>query len=128
MPAFCRICQEKERTSNAYIACNNCGSLACEEHSDFFHMSKNAFCTECWPRAVQNSASNVADATNTMSKKADIELFASLAAQIEDDGQIKEILNQSRKGNLFVIERLMLRLAVIMSRADGTNMTETRSG
>jgi hypothetical protein len=127
MPAFCRICQEENKQSNAYVSCNNCGSFACEDHSTFFDTSKNAFCTVCFPRVVQNSASNVANAASTMSKQDNIEIFAALANRINEDEQITSLLRKPYfNGNLSLIERLMKRLAEIMSQYDNTSSNSNR--
>lgn len=126
MPAFCRICQEEDKQSDAYVSCNNCGSFACEDHSTFFDTSKNAFCTVCFPRVVQNSASNVANAANTMSTQDNVETFAVLANRINEDEQITSLLSKPYyNGNLLLIERLMKRLAEILSQYD-TNRSNNR--
>lgn len=120
MPAFCRICQEKDEQSDAYVSCNNCGSFACDNHSTFFDTSKNAFCTVCFPQVVQSSASNVANAANTMSTQRNNEVFASLANRINEDEQITVLLNKPRERNLVTIEQLMIRVAKIMSEYDAS--------
>jgi len=56
LSALCRICASDE----PLVSCNNCGSFACEQHHIWKSRSKNAFCVECFPPKLSNSAADTA--------------------------------------------------------------------
>lgn len=63
MTAFCRIChRDHAGNTDTYIACNNCGSLACDKHHSWFPSSKDAYCEECYPKQTADTLTKSADA------------------------------------------------------------------
>ncbi len=61
MAGYCRICHDQNRGNNdPLVACNKCGSLACDMHHTWWSNTKNAYCTECYPKQLINSLSNTA--------------------------------------------------------------------
>lgn len=64
MAAYCRICNDAAMSSKAdtYVSCNNCGSFACSKHYAWWGGSKNAFCTECFPKQASQVVSAAAAA------------------------------------------------------------------
>lgn len=67
MSGYCRICHQENRgNTDTLVACNNCGSLACDLHHTWWNDSKNSFCTECFPIAMVNSLNNSAGGLQSM--------------------------------------------------------------
>lgn len=90
MSAYCRICNEKQETSNAdtYVACNNCGSFACVKHHVWWGVSKNAFCTLCFPKEAAQAVSTASAALQAIVRNQNADgvehLYGSLRSIVEE--------------------------------------------
>jgi hypothetical protein len=64
MAAYCRICNDSAMSPkvDTYVSCNNCGSFACAKHYAWWGGSRNAFCTECFPKQASQAVSAAAAA------------------------------------------------------------------
>jgi len=71
MSAYCRLCNQKGTSdSDTYIACNNCGSFACERHHVWWGTSKNAFCTICFPNQAATGTTGAIEALQAVVRNA----------------------------------------------------------
>jgi len=70
MAAHCRICQSINGSGgDPLVACNNCGSLVCDQHHTWWSNSKNAFCTECFPTKASGALTDSASALESIQEK-----------------------------------------------------------
>jgi len=69
MANYCRIChEEKNPGRDTLVMCNNCGSSACAQHHTWWADSKNAYCTECFPRALIDALNKAAAGLESMNQ------------------------------------------------------------
>lgn len=72
MAGYCRIChQEGQGRTDTLVACNSCGSLACDLHHTWWSDSKNAICTECFPLALADALNQVIAGLKSVNNKKD---------------------------------------------------------
>lgn len=119
MGAFCRVCREDPKlpkdNKNVYISCNNCGSLACKDHYDFWPTNFNAFCTICFPYQCYQATTQVADLTQSL-REASLNaerpaVLRTLAASIESDMALRSLLTTTEGEVLNKINSIMIQLA-----------------
>lgn len=105
MANYCRICHENHRIkTNTVVTCNNCGSSACPRHSSWWPDSKNAYCTECFPRALIDALNKAAAGLESMNQP-------SADQQIENDTnrhaeQIRQSVHDTLERREFSLEQL----------------------
>jgi hypothetical protein len=84
MAAYCRICNDAAINPkvDSYVSCNNCGSFACTKHYAWWGGSKNAFCTECFPKQASQAVSSAAAALQAVRDNGRAEGVESMAAAV----------------------------------------------
>lgn len=122
MGAFCRICRDDKNIAKnnvpVFISCNNCGSMACDKHYDFWDTNLNAFCTICFPRQSHQATTQVADLTHSLKEVLSVSenkeirpVLWSLGSSIENDNVLQGLLGTTRGEVLTKLNTVMTQLA-----------------
>jgi len=84
MSAYCRICNANKNTSKSdtYVACSNCGSFACLQHHVWYGVSKNAFCTVCFPKQAAQAVAGASQALQAVARNTQADGVESLYASL----------------------------------------------
>ena len=69
--------------ADTYVSCNNCGSFACGKHYAWWGGSKNAFCTECFPKQASQVVSAAASALQAVRSNSRAEGVEEMAAALD---------------------------------------------
>lgn len=110
MSAFCRVCnaQQISSASDTYVSCRNCGSFACVQHHVWWGVSKNAFCTICFPKQAAHAVGSAQQALATVVRNADANGVGPLYKSLDSIAQ--EYRDMSLEDLIALLNKILLEI------------------
>ncbi len=92
MAATCSLCLEENKKPDkpVSIACQNCGSLACEDHLNW--LDDKAYCDRCMTGVVARAGNTLQAGVAGLQRKSEASRLNELRLQIENDRRLRELL------------------------------------